>query len=396
MTMASVSRIQLSDDRIVYKVIWREGSGKNRRQRTKNFDRHTDARAFATKVEREVEQRRVGADRSTVAEFLEKWVDLLDARNELSVTTIAGYRRNIKLAIRELGDIPLDRLTAQHLDIAYAKLRKEGGAPRSTLAKAAGTPRPLAARSILHLHRVLHTALEQARRWRRVSENVARDASPPSPGKSPVRAFTDDEVNRLLAEAASYDAELYLAAVCLLVTGARRSELVGLAFDCVDLDAGRITIRRSVVETTYLKPVLREHGKTESSLRTIAIPAALVEMLRRRKVEILEAALAWRDYQREPLLVFPGLRGGPSSPQRLSERLRHLMKRAGVTGPSPAHAWRHSSATQLIHAGANIRTVQARLGHASATTTLNVYTHPTDVADQAAADHFENMLNHKR
>ena len=125
---------------------------------------------------------------------------------------------------------------------------------------------------------------------------------------------------------------------CLFVTGMRRSELVGLAFDCVDLDAGRITIRRSVVEITYLKPVLREHGKTESSLRTIAIPATLTEMLRKRKVEILEAALAWRDYQRDPLLVFPGLRGGPSSPQRLSERLRHLMKRAGVTGPSPAHA----------------------------------------------------------
>ena len=200
-------------------------------------------------------------------------------------------------------------------------------------------------------------------------------------------------MNRLLAEAKNYDAELYLAVVCLLVTGMRRSELVGLAFDCIDLDAGRIVVRRSVIETAYLKPVLREHGKTAASQRTVTIPAALTELLRKRKVEILEAALAWRDYCREPLLLFPGLRGGPSSPQRLSEQLRHLMKRAGVTGPSPAHAWRHTAATQLIHAGANIQTVQARLGHASATTTLNVYTHPTDAADQAAADHFDAVLN---
>jgi integrase len=394
--MASIRKKQLCNERFVYQVVWREGSGKTRRQVTKNFDRHTEARTFAAKMEREVEQRRVGSDRATIAEFLDKWLDLLDAQGALSITTRAGYRRYVNLAIREIGDTPLDRLRAQHLDIAYAKLRRQGGAPRSASAKAAGTTRPLAARSILHLHRVLHSAFEQARKWRYVSENPCRDASPPSPGKSPVKAFTDDQVNRLLAEAKNYDAELYLAVACLFVTGMRRSELVGLAFDCIDLDAGRITVRRSVVETTYLKPILREHGKTESSLRTITIPATLTELLRKRKVEILEAALAWRDYQRDPLLVFPGLRGGPSSPQRLSERLRHLMKRSGVTGPSPAHAWRHSSATQLIHAGANIRTIQARLGHASATTTLNVYAHPTDAADQAAADHFDAVLRTPR
>ena len=149
-----------------------------------------------------------------------------------------------------------------------------------------GTPRPLAARSILHLHRVLHTAFEQARKWRHVAEVPARDASPPSAGKSPVQAFTDDQVRRLFAEAASYDPELHLAIACLLASGMRRSELLGLAFDCVDLDAGRISIRRTVVETTYLKPALRERSKTKSSLRTIAIPAALTAMLRKRKVEI--------------------------------------------------------------------------------------------------------------
>ena len=194
-------------------------------------------------------------------------------------------------------------------------------------------------------------------------------------------------------EAERFDPELHLAIACLLACGMRRSELLGLAFDCVDLDLGRITIRRTVVETTYLKPVLREHGKTEASLRTIAIPAALTAMLRKQKIAVQEAAIAWRDYQREPLLVFPGLRGGPSSPQRLTDRLRHLMKRAKVKGPSPVHAWRHTAATALIHAGANIKTVQTRLGHASPAITLSLYTHPTDAADQAAADHFETVLS---
>ena len=68
------------------------------------------------------------------------------------------------------------------------------------------------------------------------------------------------------------------------------------------------------------------------------------------------------------------------------------MRRAGVEGASPVHAWRHTAATSLFHAGANIKTVQTRLGHASATITMNLYTHATDAGDQAAADHFENML----
>jgi integrase len=396
--MASIKKIPLSDGRLVYKVVYRKGAGKDRRQVTKNFDRHTEARAFAAKVAREIEQRRVGSpDRATVAEYLDQnWLAFLDAQGELSVTTISGYRRYVKLAVRELGQIPLERLTAQHLDLAYAKLRTAGGAPRSTAAKAAGATRPLSARSILHLHRVLHSALEQARKWRLISENPARDASPPSPGKSPVKAFTVEQRDRLLAEALNYDPELHLAIVLLLAGGLRRSELLGLCFDCVDLAAGCITLRRSVVETTYLNPVLRERGKTESSLRTVRIPATLTEMLRKRKVAVLEAAMAWRDYQREPLLVFPGLRGGPSSPQRLTERLRHLMKRAGVKGPSPAHSWRHTSATEILHGGANIKTVQARLGHASPATTLGLYVHPTAPADQAAADHFESILGSKR
>jgi integrase len=72
------------------------------------------------------------------------------------------------------------------------------------------------------------------------------------------------------------------------------------------------------------------------------------------------------------------------------------MKRAGVTGASPAHAWRHTAATTLFHAGGNVSNVQARLGHASPAITLALYVHPTDAGDQAAADHFENMLNRKQ
>ena len=263
--MASIRKKHLSDGRIVFQAIWREGAGADRRQRTKNFDRHAEARTFAAKMEREVEQRRVGdPDRATVAEFLENWLGYLDAQDELSVTTRAGYRRYVKLAIRELGEIPLERLRARDLDLAYARLRAQGGAPRSTLAKAAGTTRPLAARSILHLHRVLHSRLragaqmEAHRREpgarclaafaRKVTrEGVHRRAGEPSARRG--RALRSGTVSRDRLPARLRNAPQRAARACLRLRRSRRRAASPSA--------------AAVVETTYLEPMLREHGKTE-------------------------------------------------------------------------------------------------------------------------------------
>ena len=62
-----------------------------------------------------------------------------------------------------------------------------------------------------------------------------------------MRAFTEEEVRRLLEKAAG-DREMATVVALLLVTGVRRSELLGLAWDCVDLDAGTVTVKRVVLE----------------------------------------------------------------------------------------------------------------------------------------------------
>jgi integrase len=92
------------------------------------------------------------------------------------------------------------------------------------------------------------------------------------------------------------------------------------------------------------------------------------------------------------MLVFPGLAGAPMLPQSLTDRMRQVMRRAKVTGPSPCHAWRHTSATALLDAGQNIKTVQARLGHSTPAITLALYVHPVDQRDRTAADHFDQAL----
>ena len=222
---------------------------------------------------------------------------------------------------------------------------------------------------MLHIHRVLHAALERARKWKLIGENPAKDASAPSPQKARVKNFDAGQVEKLLA-AARRDPETYVITALFLACGPRRSEVLGLAFDCVDLDGATLTIRRTVVEVGHA-PVLREQAKTDGSERTIAIPAALVDLLREQKTRVQATALKWgKGYRRDPLFVFPGLAGEPMTPMSLTLRMRQVMRRARVEGLSPCHAWRHTSATALIHAGQNIKTVQARLGHSTPAITM--------------------------
>ena len=193
------------------------------------------------------ERRGVGdREKHTVERYLQRWLATLTDRNEHSPTTLSAYRRHIEVASRYIGGIALEKLSPADLDGLYATLLKHGGVARKAGAKHG---RPLNPRSVLHVHRVLHTALERARKWKLIGENPARDASAPSVRKSSVRAFYQDEVDRLLAAAAT-NRETHTIVATLLITGIRRSELLGLAWDAIDLDQGSLTIKRVSASTT--------------------------------------------------------------------------------------------------------------------------------------------------
>jgi integrase len=391
--MASVHRRVTPAGSVRYRAIWTEtGPGGKRRQRSKNFERASDAKAHASRMAQEIERRGVGDHRKhTVATFIAHWITTLTERGEHSPTTIAAYRWQAEIACHHIGHIALERLSAVHLDQLYATLLQRGGTARTRNPDGSKSHRPLHARTVLHVHRVLHTALERARRWKLIGENPAKDANAPTPQKTKVKSFSDLEIEKLLTAAKS-DPETYVIVALFLACGLRRSELLGIAWDSIDLDAATLTVRRTVVEVGHA-PVLREQTKTEESQRTIAIPAAMVELLREQKTRVLASALKWgRGYRREPMLAFPGLAGEPMKPMDLTLRMRQVMRRAKVPGLSPCHAWRHTSATALLHAGQNIKTVQARLGHSTSRITMDLYIHPTEAADRSAAEHFDALL----
>ena len=163
------------------------------------------------------------------AQYLAYWLAHLRDRGEKSPSTLQGYGRNIALVCREIGAIPLNALSAADLDRAYTSLLRDGGRRHQ---KAPGELRPLKARTVLHVHRTLNTALKQAKRWKLIAENPVTDATAPSPEESSARAFSAEEAQRLLAEAARLDPQLYAIVATLMTCGLRRSELLRTRRGC--------------------------------------------------------------------------------------------------------------------------------------------------------------------
>ena len=387
--MASISRVTTRKGTVRWQARWREpGGGGKLRTAKRNFATQKAAKTHAARMSEERELRGVGdPHRHSTGEFLRRWLAHLRERGDHAPTTLAGYHRHADIAAHHIGHIPLAKLGAHDLDRLYAALRRKGGRPRADSKPA----RPLSPQSVLHVHRLLHTALGQARKWRFIAHNPATDATAPTVPFQQARGFTAAEIDRLL-EIARPDPEVSAMLALLLIAGLRRSELLGLALDAIDLEAGTVSVRRAVTEVRG-KAVLREVPKSKSAMRTLSIPPELVALLRAQKARVLELALQWgAEYSREPMFLFPGLAGVPMRPMAVTERLRQLCRRAKIAGVQPVHGWRHATASLLVAGGTDVKTTQARLGHSTPTITLRLYTDVVDERNRAAGERLAGYL----
>ena len=115
--MASVHR-RVHRGRVTYRAVWREsGPGGKAQLRNKSFARAADAKAYAARMEAEIERRGVGDPaRHSVEQYLFRWLATLRDRGEHSPATLECYTRCITAAKPWVGDIPLSKLSTADLD----------------------------------------------------------------------------------------------------------------------------------------------------------------------------------------------------------------------------------------------------------------------------------------
>ena len=165
--------------------------------------------------------------------------------------------------------------------------------------------------------------------------------------------------------------------------GLRRSELLGLQWDSIDLDRKTMTIRHTVSKVTEV--VAKDKTKNASSRRTFPLTAEAEAIFRRAKeLEQQNRAMFGREYQ-ENRYVFKWADGHPYSPDYISHRFNRLLKKHGLLHIR-FHELRHSCASMLLDMGFTLKDVQEWLGHSDIKMTANIYAHLDTARKSSIAD----------
>ncbi len=156
-----------------------------------------------------------------------------------------------------------------------------------------------------------------------------------------------------------------------MMTGLRRAELLALKWFDVDLDVGKLTVRRNYVRVPG--KIIEKDTKTHQ-MRRISLDPATLEVLAEHRQRYEDMARQLQTEPRDDAFLFSHRpeRDVPYDPDTVTHRYSKMCRQLGID--SHLHALRHYSATELLSAGVDLRTVAGRLGHGGGgATTLRVY-----------------------
>lgn len=289
---------------------------------------------------------RIPESEVTVGQFLLEMY-LPHKTQEVRARTVEGYRSKIEThVIPELGGMPLARLSPFVLDRWLAGVK---GSDRTRL----------------HAYRVLAAALNQAVRWRLLEVNPMLAVARPKVRRKAVDRLTAEEAGKYLEAFQGHRLEPVV--VLALGAGLRRSEIAGLTWQDVDLDAGEVTVARGLHDHPG-GPIV-EDPKSETSKRVVSLPRWSCERLRGHR-GLGPLVPDW---------------SGAMRPRKISKLYDQRVEEAKLRR-MPLRNLRHTHACLLLEAGVDLYVVSRRLGHSTTAVTELHYVEPPRDADRAAAD----------
>lgn len=294
------------------------------------------------------------AGRLTLREYAEQWRATQVHRPTTAAHVETMLRRHVYPA---LGQKRLSSVLASDVQALVKRLSMD-----------------LAPSTVGVVHRILAGIFKAAVRDRRIVASPCEGTKLPKVHRRRIEPLALEAVQALTdAVPARYRALVTLAAG----TGLRQGEAFGLTVDRIDFLRRQLTVDRQLITMPDRAPYLAP-PKTQASVRVVPLPQVVVDAL-------AAYLSAWPADE----LVFTTELDAPIRRTAFSERVwRPAVKRAGLSGAS-FHALRHFYASLLIRHGESLKTVQARLGHASAAETLDTYSHlwpDSDDRTRAAVD----------
>ena len=353
-------------------------TGKERRRWHRAGPNRAEAEALAARLAAAEHARRNGhRSQLTVGGFITRYW-LPAKRLGLEASTFDGYQRVVQLhVLPQLGDVPLRGLRTERLEQLYTDLVDHGNTR---------TSQGLSSKTVLDIHVIIRSALDDAIRRGLLRDNPATAAHAPKHRRNRCRADRVWTANQLkaflhLVEHRRQHPSFWLTAN----TGMRRSELLGLRWDAIDHHQRRLSVNRAIIVVGY--QATESNGKTRNAPRTIDLDTITLQVLTR-----------WRRRQSEELgksddtMPLHTKRDGHLiHPHTLSQAFERAV--ATTTLPKISlHDLRHTHATLLLKAGVPLKVVSERLGHSSPAFTMATYQHILPGMQAEAAHTFAALL----
>lgn len=301
---------------------------------------------------------------------------------ETYCTNLKPYTRSSYAAIirnhiaPNIGTLNLQAIRNIHVQKFYNRLNKQG----------------LSAKTVRNIGAVLHKSLSQAIKQGYIATNPCDGTIMPTHKKREIQPLTDAEIP-LFLHAIGADTMGNAFALCLLA-GLREGECLGLPWDNVDFENGTITVSQQLQKTkekggAYYIANTTKSGRT----RVIRPPAIAFDYLRQEWIKQAKNRLQAGELWDNPYnLVFTTETGRYCAIFTFYKHFKQIACQIGRPDARP-HDLRHTAATVAIASGADIKSVQDLLGHATASFTLNVYAHTSEKMAQDTADRVQGYYD---
>lgn len=329
----------------------------------------------------------------TVEQWFTYWLREIAAR-KVRPNTFDGYERTVvNHVIPAIGNTKLDKVGASTVRKVHDAIRSKG----------------LSSTTALLAHRVMSTSFKQAVREGRIGRNPCDLVDPPRRAAVDLEALDLDESLRLLRYLADKEDGALWATV--LLTGARRGEVLGLEVDrvtdVIDLSWQLIRMKKTDVDGVVNAPSDYEYRHVDGGLYLTRPKSSkgwriipLVEPLRSiilRHIETMEPN-RWG-------LVFPRVRynplgspkpARPYGPDLASKDWRDLLRDAGIEANSRLHDGRHTTVDLLYAAGVPEDLISELVGHSTRTMTQGYKTLRNRERLTAAVEQFSTLFESKQ
>ena len=291
-------------------------------------------------------------------DYMKKWLKMIKASVE--ETTYNGYKGIVNGRLTEYFSnkkITLQDIKPKHIQDFYQYLLDDG----------------LSGNTVKHYHANIRKALQYAMKTDIIPSNPADKVDLPKIEEYNPNFYTSDEVKTLLNEVIGTKLEIPVMIDCFY--GFRRSEVIGLKWSAIDFENKTITINHTITQSNG-KLIIRDKTKTKSSKRTLPLePIVESFLLELKEKQEKNKELCGNSYNQEWLeYICVDVCGNLIRPDYVTETFLKLLKKKNLK-QNRLHDLRHTCASILLKNGANMKEIQAWLGHSNYNTTANLYAH---------------------